>query len=123
MRAQFTVGTAGEVRLVVRGMVVVYDAAKRELVCADRRNPLPPVNGKVRLQVLADRTSLEIFGNDGLFYMPMAGKFAADDRTLALTVTGLPIRFDSIEVNEVRSVWPQQGVGPPRIGISVRSGT
>jgi fructan beta-fructosidase len=104
-RVQFAVGATGEVRLVVRGMPVVYDAARQELVCADRRNSLPPVKGKVRLQVLADRTSLELFGNDGLLYMPMAGKFAPVDHTLALTVTGAPVRFDSVEVNDLRSSW------------------
>ncbi|HOX58954.1 MAG TPA: glycoside hydrolase family 32 protein [Candidatus Paceibacterota bacterium] len=110
LRAQFAVGATGEVRFVVRGMPVIYDAAKQELACADRRNPLAPVNGKVRLQILADRTSLEIFGNDGLLYMPMAGKFTPEDHTLALTVTGLPVRFDSIEVNELRSIWPMKEV-------------
>ena len=106
LRAQFEVGTIGEVRLVVRGMPVVYDTASKELVCAGRRNPLPPVKGKVRLRVLADRTSLEIFGNDGLLYMPMASKFAADDHTLALTATGAPVRCDSLEVHKLKSMWP-----------------
>jgi len=108
LHAQFTVGKAGEVRFVIRGVPVVYDAAKQELVCRDRRNPLPPVNGKVRLQVLVDRTSLEIFGNDGLLYMPMAGEFTPDDRSLALTVTDTAVRFASLEVNELRSIWPQK---------------
>jgi fructan beta-fructosidase len=108
LRAQFTVGNAGEVRFVIRGEPVVYDAAKQELVCLDRRNPLPPVNGKVRLQLLVDRTSLEVFGNDGLLYMPTAAKFTPDDRSLALTVTNSVVRFDSLEVNELRSIWPQK---------------
>ena len=34
---------------------MVYDAAKQELVCKARRNPLRPVDGKVRLQILAER--------------------------------------------------------------------
>ena len=105
LRVQFAVGTTGEVRLVVRGMPVVYDVAKQELICADRRNPLAPVNGKVRLQVLVDRTSLEIFANDGRLYMPMAAKFAPDSHPLALTVTDTPVRFDSVEVNNLRSTW------------------
>ncbi len=105
LRAQFTAGPTGEVRLVIRGMPVIYDAAKHELVCGDRRNPLPPVNGKVRLQLLVDRTSLEIFGNDGLLYMPMAAKFGAEDHTLALTANGATVRFDSLEVTELRSMW------------------
>ena len=106
LRAQFSVGSTGEVRLVVRGMPVTYGVAKQELVCADRRNPLPPVNGKVRLQVLVDCTSLEIFGNDGLLYMPMAAKFAPDDPSLVLTVSDATVHFDSLEVNELRSIWP-----------------
>jgi sucrose-6-phosphate hydrolase SacC (GH32 family) len=108
LRAQFTVGNAGEVRFVIRGVPVVYDTAKQELVCRDRRNPLPPVSGKVRLQILVDRTSLEIFGNDGLLYMPMAAGFAPDDRSLALTVADTAVPFDSLEVNELRSIWPQK---------------
>ena len=106
LRAQFTVGNTDEVRFVVRGVPVVYDAAKQELICRDRRNPLPPLNGKVRLQLLVDHTSLEIFGNDGLLYMPMAGKFTPDDHSLALTVTGPAVRLDSLEVNELLSIWP-----------------
>jgi len=64
------------------------------------------VNGKVRLQVLVDCTSLEIFGNDGLLYMPMAAKFAPDDPSLVLTVSDATVHFDSLEVNELRSIWP-----------------
>jgi sucrose-6-phosphate hydrolase SacC (GH32 family) len=112
LRAQFTVGNAGEVRFVIRGVPVVYDAAKQELVCRDRRNPLPPVNGKVRLQVLVDRTSLEIFGNDGLLYMPMAGEFARDDRSLSLTVTDSALRFSFLEANELKSIWPKKQMRP-----------
>ena len=112
LRAQFTVGNAGEVRFVIRGVPVVYDAAKQELVCRDRRNPLPPVNGKVRLQVLVDRTSLEIFGNDGLLYIPMAGEFAPGDRSLSLTVTDSALRFSFLEANELKSIWPKKQMRP-----------
>jgi hypothetical protein len=35
----------------------------------------------------------------------MAATFATDDHTLALTVTGAPVRFDSLEVNDLRSAW------------------
>jgi fructan beta-fructosidase len=91
---------------------VVYDAAKQELVCRDRRNPLPPINGKVRLQVLVDRTSLEIFGNDGLLYMPMAGEFAPGDRSLSLTVTDSALRFSFLEANELKSIWPKKQTRP-----------
>jgi fructan beta-fructosidase len=116
LRLQFTTGHTGTVRLVIRGVPVIYDAAKQELVCRDRHNQLSPMNGKVRLQVLVDRTSLEIFGNDGLLYMPMAGNFTPDDHSLALTVTDATVRFDSLEVNELKSIWP------PRYDVRSASG-
>ena len=109
LRAQFTVGNKGEVRFAIRGVPVVYDAAKQELVCKDRRNRLSPVDGKIRLQILADRTSLEIFGNDGLLYMPMAAGFLPQDYSLALTAADATVQFDSLEVYDLQSVWPQQG--------------
>ena len=31
--------------------------------------PLAPVNGKIKLRVLVDRTTLEIYANDGLVVM------------------------------------------------------
>ena len=109
LRAQFTVGGTGDVRFVIRGVPVVYDAGKQEIACKDRRNTLRPVNGKVRLQILADRTSLEVFGNEGLLYMPMAAGFSPQDRSLALTAAGAAVHFDSLEVYELHSIWPSPG--------------
>ena len=109
LRMQFTVGNQGEVRFAIRGVPVVYNAPKQELICKDRRNSLRPVDGKVRLQILVDRTSLEIFGNDGLLYVPTAAGFLPQDRSLALMAADAIVHFDSLEVYELQSVWPQQG--------------
>jgi hypothetical protein len=35
----------------------------------------------------------------------MAAKFGAEDHTLALTANGATVRFDSLEVTELRSMW------------------
>ena len=56
----------------LRGTPLVYDAAKQELVCKDVRAPLRPQNGRVRLRVLLDRGSIEVFGNDGRVAMSVA---------------------------------------------------
>ena len=96
-------------------MPITYDAATQKLACSGRRNPLPLINGKVRLRVLADRTSLEIFGNDGLLYMPMAAKFAPDNQALALVVADAPIQFDSLRIDQLRSIWPPNSRRPGRL--------
>lgn len=63
---------------------------------------------KLRVKLLMDWTSLQIFRGDGRFYMPMAAKFAKDDHRLALLAAGAPVRFNRLEVNELRSVRPQK---------------
>jgi hypothetical protein len=48
--------------------------------------------------------------------MPMAGNFTPDDHSLVLTVTDATVRFDSLEVNELKSIWP------PRYAVRSASG-
>ena len=50
--------------LAVRGVPVVVDGRKQTLSCGDAQAPLPP-GGKVMLQILVDRGSVEVFGNHG----------------------------------------------------------
>jgi len=46
------------------------------------------VDGKIRLRLLVDRTSVDIFGNDGALYMPMGMIIPADKTALELYVNG-----------------------------------
>jgi fructan beta-fructosidase len=105
---EFTAGTAREVRLVVRGEPVVYDAQKSELRCRDRTATLQPIEGKVRLRVLVDRASIEIFGHDGRLYMPMGFHPATDNLTLALEARGGQARVASLVVHELESAWERE---------------
>lgn len=79
----------------IRGAVIHYDAVKKMMYCGGKwvpnifvpedwrassggkvtdlnnmgQAPLAPVNGKITLRILVDRTTLEIFGNDGQVVM------------------------------------------------------
>ena len=44
----------------------------------------PDKNGRIRLRILVDRTSLEIFGNGGRFYIPFSFFPRDDNKTLKL---------------------------------------
>jgi sucrose-6-phosphate hydrolase SacC (GH32 family) len=64
--ADIEIGTASEVGLVVRGHRIAYLAGDRVLCVGGRCAPLAPLdNGRVRLRVLLDRASVEVFANDG----------------------------------------------------------
>jgi hypothetical protein len=65
VRAEFDLGRADAVGLTVRGVPIVYDVEEQRLSCREVSAPLKLAGGKIRLRVLADRGSVEVFGNDG----------------------------------------------------------
>jgi fructan beta-fructosidase len=105
IRGRFEVGAAGGMDLVIRGVPVAYDAEKQELSCADKKAPLKPRDGTIQLEVLMDRTSIEVFGNGGRVYMPIGVIPADNDRSLQLHARGGGARIQSLEVYRLRSAW------------------
>ena len=58
-----------------------------------------------RLQILADRTSLEIFANDGLGYMPLPAIPKENDRQVSVLTRGDDAKLLALDVFELRSAW------------------
>lgn len=98
----------------IRGAKVRYDAAAKQLLCEGptvhqpKENlgeaPLCPVDGKLQLRILVDRTSIEVFGNDGEVvitssFMPQPDcreySFLPDDQVVLLKA----------EIHELNSIW------------------
>jgi sucrose-6-phosphate hydrolase SacC (GH32 family) len=121
----------GDLTLHVRGLAIQYDAAKREFAFtntarvegeragmiklpADKRRPYtdngrrairaPEVNGEVKLRVLVDRASLELFVNDGEAAASFVVVPDSKNRTLSLTAGGAT-QIKLLEVNELKSAW------------------
>lgn len=109
LSAEFEPGTASEVGIRVRGIDVGYDVKSRSLSCGGSRAPLVLVDGRIRLRVLADRTSLEIFGTDGHVYMPMSALPSGTDRSFQVWAKGKGAVLISLEAHEVKSIWSAQG--------------
>jgi hypothetical protein len=115
--ATFEPGQGSVLTLNVRGVEIVHEAAKRELRVAGQAAPAPVVGGRQRLIVFADRTGLEIFAGDGLTYLPLPINLDPRETGVEARVAGGPIRLDSLEVFELRSIWPaaevsRRGLGP-----------
>jgi sucrose-6-phosphate hydrolase SacC (GH32 family) len=68
---------------------------------------LEPIDGKVKLQVLVDRSSIEVFGPDGRFSMSSCFLPPPDNKKLALTAKGGTARVKSLDVWELKSAWPR----------------
>ncbi len=105
VRADFATDNAAVVTFTVRGVAVTFDNKKRELNVGGHRVANLFGKGKQRLTILADRTSLEVFASDGLCFVPFPIVLNAKDLAVTVAVTVGEVRFDSIDVEELRSIW------------------
>jgi fructan beta-fructosidase len=104
VRAEFAVGAAAtSFGLTVRGVPIIYDVKKQTLACTESA-PLAPVDGKIRLDVLVDRTSVEIFANSGLVYIPYGKILNEKERSLTVSGTG-GVTLTHLEVNDLNAAW------------------
>jgi len=105
IHAEFIPGNAAEFGFVIRGVPVTYNAKEQQLTCKDCQAVLNPRNGKIRLRILVDRTSIEIFGNDGGIYMPIGVIPPDENRSLEVFSKGGSVKVNSLNVYELHSVW------------------
>ena len=105
IEAELVVGDAEELGLVIRGQELIYRVEDEQLVFGEERAPLKAVDGRISLRCIVDRTSIEIFANDGRVYMPCRLRAEDDDKSLALFARGGAARAASIQVRELESIW------------------
>ena len=108
LRTEFEPGDAGEVAFTVRGATILYNAKTQELVVNSHRAPAPIRGGQQRLTIFCDRAGLEIFASDGLTYVPMPFQPKADDLRLGVQVRRGEVKFQSLDVHELKSAWSGQ---------------
>ncbi|HTH48953.1 MAG TPA: glycoside hydrolase family 32 protein [Candidatus Limnocylindria bacterium] len=125
LELEFLPGTAQSVTLELRGQKLVWNAKAGELTALGRTVPLKPAaktagrhsdfgkpwgpdfepwNDSVRLRVLLDRSSLELYGNGGttmasFCFIPHEGPSAA------LIVDGGEVPKARVTVRELKSAW------------------
>ncbi len=63
------------------------------------------MDDKIRLELLVDRTSIEIFGNDGRIYMPIGVILADNSKSLEIFTKGGNTEVESLEICELNSAW------------------
>lgn len=79
--------------------------ADKRLTALGRSAPLEPANGRIRLRILVDRTSQEVFANDGLVSMASCFLPTADGKPLAIYAVGGKAKITSMNVWELKSAW------------------
>ena len=105
VRADLRLAGAAEAGFVIRGVPVTYNTGKQELSCQGKKASLKSVDGRIRLEILVDRTSIEIFGNNGRVYMPIGVILADNPKSLEIFTKGGNTNVESLDVIQLRSAW------------------
>ncbi len=98
--------SAAEIGLDVRGVPIQYNVKQQMLSCLGSTAPLRLAGGRLALEVLVDRTSIEIFAGEGRVNMAYCFLPAADNKNLAIYAKGGNARVRSLDVWNLRSIWP-----------------
>ena len=101
-------GKASEVGLKIRGVDVQYRVREKTLSCMGKSAPVELVDGRLTIQALVDRTSIELFAADGRVNMAYCFRPAEQDKGLTVYAKDGDASVQSLDVWELKSTWPAQ---------------
>lgn len=112
--AVFQLKTVSSCGFVVRagksgdGTEIRYDATRNKLTCLGGTATLQPEDGKIKLDVLVDRSSVEVFGNDGKVLI--SGTFTPKDDAdeYVLYNTGGELYIEDLSIFPIQSIYSDQ---------------
>jgi fructan beta-fructosidase len=105
IEAEIELGDARFCGFDVRGVAVTYDTDSREIQCGKHKAPLDPEGDIIRLRLLVDRGSIELFGNGGQIALSAGMMPVAANQSLGFFARGGTARLRSLTVYELRSAW------------------
>ncbi len=105
IEAEIDPGNAKTITFDLRGMPLEYDVTKQKLSCLENQMSMVPINGKISLHLFMDRVAVDIFGEDGSVYMPMAKALSPTNQNLDLSCTGGNAQIVSMKIHEMKSAW------------------
>jgi sucrose-6-phosphate hydrolase SacC (GH32 family) len=94
---------AGAILMKARGATVRYVPGL--LRCLDYTAPLKAVDGRIKLRVLVDRTSIEVFANDGESSISATFLPSEADQDVELSAEQGTGRIVSLGLHKLHSVW------------------
>ncbi|MHC5155597.1 MAG: glycoside hydrolase family 32 protein [Planctomycetota bacterium] len=105
IEAEFVIADAAEFGFVIFGVPVLYNVEEGKLLSNDLEAPLKPQDGKIKLRLLIDRLSIEVFANDGRVYMPIQALHMDKERGFEIFTRGGRTDIEELTVYELKSIW------------------
>jgi len=98
-------GDAATVELDIRGTTIRYDAGTATLSCLGKSVQRRKAAAPLRLRVLVDRTSIEVFVDGGRYVMSFCFVPDPGNRRLSLTASAGTAMLRSVSIWELKSIW------------------
>ena len=105
LEVEFEPAEGSETVFDMRGTRVVYSSKTQTLSCGSLRSKLPPIDSVIRLRILLDRTSIEVYGNDGRVYIPSVVFPEVNNLSLKATCVQGEVKASFLRVHELKSSW------------------
>jgi fructan beta-fructosidase len=116
--AEFQIGKAELFGITVREFDIKYDAAAGQIICEGPDNDfgpesfsepvsvqLDPEDGVVRVEIIVDRTLVEVFVDDGRYYLPLGTYLVDKDPAVKVYSVNGKTKLNEFEVYELSSIW------------------
>ena len=95
----------GNLKFNIRGLDILYDKKTETIVFQKTILPAPKVNGLIKLRILLDRTSLEIFVNDGASVATNYAVSSAEKKSISIE-SSINEKIKQFTIHELKSIWP-----------------
>lgn len=103
LRVRFNEGVTGKSQFTVRGIQVVVDFDRKELLVHDHSAKLADVSQE-ELILYVDRHGLEAFASEGLCYLPLPMIANRDNHEVRIEVQNAK-QIEELQVFELKSIW------------------
>ena len=101
IEAEIEIGTATDFGFDIRGYPVAYMVGDNALFWRNRSAHMNPVDGRIRIRIVVDRTSAEVFGNDG--FVTFSSCFRQDIfNHIGFYSSGGTVRLHTLQVHELK---------------------
>jgi len=100
-------GSASEIGFDLRGSELIYNVTDKLLSCKGKKFRLQPVNGRIKLQILVDRTSIEVFSPDSWVSLHLCFPLDPDNNAVKPFARGGQAQIRSLKLWTLKSIWPR----------------
>ena len=110
----FKIKTAETFGFVVRldkeknGAEIMYTVKNNSLTCLGQSTVIQPIDGTIKLEILVDRSSIEIFANDGKVVLSSTFNSKEKADGIYLFNTGGELMIEKLEIYPMTSIWEKK---------------